>query len=653
MQGKTRRAILILDNIFPATVSRWRAEEFCHYMKASQDESFGVDVDVGIRNYHPAFGPLDSEMLRVCAQDYPDAFDGYILQTVGTSTHIKHPHLSSLEALGRAAVPSALPPDVCDVVLTRSTRPRAMGDYALIYCLFAVQALFVMPVCRRYRIPMVCQSYPGGGTEYPTLRNEVASMFHDPLVRRVIATQQWMREHLRTHGLCPEDKVEFIHGVTLRMAPEPAEERASKASIDVAFCSAGAGGHVKGFDVFVQAALTLAGSDPRFRFHLIGGARSAELEAALPDEEGKPKRLFRHGYVRRRDEMARIYAGVDVLVAPGRRTAEHTDGFPVGCGTEAMMHGVALVTTDPCSSNVHHFGDALKGRRLHAVPEEIVVVEPGRADQIVAALTRFASSEEGLAELRAIGRRGKARVTRLYHDLIQLESRWRLLLAECDAEAGNGARAELIAIEDQIPVDFGGGCPCEKAVRVMELATRWDVRRAAEVGVYRGRSLVALLTAMRRTGGSCDAVDPYSAVEADEDDIANESVFVNPGSGRAAMDTWLRETDFDGIFKELNEVIERNGLSPFVRMMRMTSAKASDVVRAEGVVYDMVHIDGNHDTDCVAFDIKVWGPLIRRGGIMVMDDINLECVRRALPELDALGFEPFQSYGFWGVWIKL
>jgi hypothetical protein len=185
----------------------------------------------------------------------------------------------------------------------------------------------------------------------------------------------------------------------------------------------------------------------------------------------------------------------------------------------------------------------------------------------------------------------------------------------------DGLRAEVAAVLDKIAVDFGGGCTLYKAHMMASLIHRYDLKQTVDIGVYRGRSLFPQALAHHRfTGGVVYGVDPWSALEAREDD--NRRL-------KEKLDRWVEETNFDAIFDNVKALVVALGYDDDCVLLRTTSAKAIDYFGSQRVFFDMVHIDGNHDITRVVEDVQLYLPRLRRNGYMIMDDVSWESVEPA------------------------
>lgn len=178
---------------------------------------------------------------------------------------------------------------------------------------------------------------------------------------------------------------------------------------------------------------------------------------------------------------------------------------------------------------------------------------------------------------------------------------------------------ELLA---EIPIDLGGGSSVRKGA-MMAWLIRWlRLSPTVDIGVYRGRSLFPQALAHRRfTGGVVYGVDPWSAAEFVQQDLPTELV--------GAVDRFLGGLDLDGVYQACLGLRRRFGLEPHCELIRKTSACAAREFAARNVRFGLVHIDGNHDYDKVLADITAYLPLLRPGGILVLDDISWPTVERA------------------------
>ena len=133
-----------------------------------------------------------------------------------------------------------------------------------------------------------------------------------------------------------------------------------------------------------------------------------------------------------------------------------------------------------------------------------------------------------------------------------------------------------------------------------------DGATVAEVGVWKGQSVIHLAQRMQDTGKRCmiHAIDTFQG----DDDTGKEKTL-----------------------EQFTENIERAGVGHIIYPMADESILAA--TRFEAGELDMVFIDGAHDYDSVLADLKAWGPNVRDGGIIAGHDIDAEGVQRALADM--------------------
>jgi len=189
--------------------------------------------------------------------------------------------------------------------------------------------------------------------------------------------------------------------------------------------------------------------------------------------------------------------------------------------------------------------------------------------------------------------------------------------------AGSPLGAEIAAVVATVPIDFGGGSSVFKGVLRGSLIAAEGLRTAVEIGVHRGRSLVALGVAERAIGGRAWGIDPY-ALTAYPD-------LTMGGAGPAGVDDWLRQHDFDAAHRDATRAIAGNGLEDSCTLLREPAAQAAS--RFAPHTIELLHVDGNHSEEWVRDDLQRYLPLVRPGGIVVVDDISWRSVRRAAEPL--------------------
>jgi predicted O-methyltransferase YrrM len=77
------------------------------------------------------------------------------------------------------------------------------------------------------------------------------------------------------------------------------------------------------------------------------------------------------------------------------------------------------------------------------------------------------------------------------------------------------------------------------------------------------------------------------------------------------------------------EILNKAGLSPIIEFYGDESQIILPQLLKQGREFDLAFIDGNHRFDYVFLDLYYLGRLIRKGGIIILDDYNLPGIERA------------------------
>lgn len=115
-------------------------------------------------------------------------------------------------------------------------------------------------------------------------------------------------------------------------------------------------------------------------------------------------------------------------------------------------------------------------------------------------------------------------------------------------------------------------------------------------------------------------VDPWSDSEAREEDNAEL---------KEAIDRWIEDTDFQAIYREVDALIHTLRYEDHCVLLLQTSAKAAVHFENNDISFDLIHIDGNHDTDNVVEDVSMYLPRLNHRGYIIMDDVSWKSVKPA------------------------
>lgn len=303
--------LLIFDNILPAGFSPFRTLEYGHYL------SF---------------------------------FNATLVSTEGWQAWVANQ--SFADALKQLAVDPALK----QRIVPFGHAARASGRLA--YVSFLGNAVALMPYFEARQLPFIFQLYPGGGflIDQPASDDNLRRVVLSEYCRKVIVTQRLTQEYLIDRiGLDPA-KVELIFGGVFQSRGDFDFHRDKKRfgqdkdTLDLCFVANKYGNDLvsKGYEEFVGIAATLAQSDPRLRFHVVGNYGAEDV--CLGDAAEK----FTFYGRQESGFFSSFYPAMDAILSINRPFALAPgafDGFPTGACIEAGFHGVLNCINDPLDLN--------------------------------------------------------------------------------------------------------------------------------------------------------------------------------------------------------------------------------------------------------------------------------------------------------------
>ena len=168
-------------------------------------------------------------------------------------------------------------------------------------------------------------------------------------------------------------------------------------------------------------------------------------------------------------------------------------------------------------------------------------------------------------------------------------------------------------IAEQFP-KMGGWCDPQKGLEIAKLVLKSKPQRIAEVGVFEGKSTLALAYACKLNGsGIVYAIDSWKKEDCIDDElIANQE--------------WWSKLDFDGHYEAFVRHCVRSEIVRHIQFCRMSSWDASRFVPD----IDIVHIDANHAEWPSTSDVVNWLPKLKVGGYLIMDDVNWDSTQTAI-----------------------
>lgn len=185
--------------------------------------------------------------------------------------------------------------------------------------------------------------------------------------------------------------------------------------------------------------------------------------------------------------------------------------------------------------------------------------------------------------------------------------------------------------------ELEGWCSKEKASVLIDMCLLLKAKTVVEIGVYGGKSLVPMAFALRELGnGVVIGIDPWSSAES------------AVGMDGVNHDFWSK-LDHEKIYQGLLDKVNKFGLSGNIMLLRETSESAMPIPDI-----DILHIDGNHSEETSLLDVYKWVPFVKKGGLIIFDDVNWATTNKATAWLDenCIKFAEFHGDNIWGIWVK-
>ena len=168
--------------------------------------------------------------------------------------------------------------------------------------------------------------------------------------------------------------------------------------------------------------------------------------------------------------------------------------------------------------------------------------------------------------------------------------------------------------------DSGGACSPEKFMYIYQnFIKNKNIKVIVEIGVYNGCFLLPI-TVLNNNVLSY-GIDPYKPYL--QTDIENNKKLFELAKSMSMNANFL-----ENVYNRLIANITEHKIN--VKIIRDTAENA--IINFEDNTIDILHIDGNHDYNSVLKDIQLYSKKIISNGIIVMDDINWQGVKKALDE---------------------
>ncbi len=185
-------------------------------------------------------------------------------------------------------------------------------------------------------------------------------------------------------------------------------------------------------------------------------------------------------------------------------------------------------------------------------------------------------------------------------------------------------------LETIIPA-LPGWCSVEKAKRLARLTADIAPPLAVELGVFGGRSLVAIAFGCKAAGGGrVEGIDPYERAASLE------------GTQDQANMNWWGQLDHDAVLAAAERGIQKSGVADAASIVRAKSLDA--VSRYLDGSLRLLHQDSNHAEEVSCAEVRAYAPKMALGGFWVMDDTNWPSTAKAQWLLVEMGFVLVESH---------
>ncbi len=378
-KGFNKNNLLILDDIFPNSISGFRFEEFTQILLQVEKSKL-----ISTGSSYP--------LLNATQEDHKKHIVDF---------KFKYPNLKNQ--------------------LFKSSRIINFNA-KLVYCIFINNIYNNLFWIEKYKIPFVFTLYPGGGFQ---VNDEISDfklkkVFESKQFRKVIVTQKFTQDYLIKNNFCKPETIEFIFGGVVpqislnKDLTSKKNYLINKPTLDIVFCAAKymPKGIDKGFDVFIEVAHSLKAKYNFIKFHVIGGFNETDIDVtALGDK------ISFYGF-QSYENLSNIFKNIDLIISPNKPfylDKGSFDGFPLGTVVEAVFNGCVAIVSDLLNQNVVF----VNNKEILIVRSDVQEIEEKIIDLI-----------NNPDKLLSISRKGNQKFNKIYSNEIQMNPRIELLKNE-------------------------------------------------------------------------------------------------------------------------------------------------------------------------------------------------------------------------------
>lgn len=185
-----------------------------------------------------------------------------------------------------------------------------------------------------------------------------------------------------------------------------------------------------------------------------------------------------------------------------------------------------------------------------------------------------------------------------------------------------------------------GWCTKDKALTMYNTILTIDKPLCVELGVFAGRSLVAIAKASKKQNGISYGIDAWSK----EASLS--------GSNDALNDEWWGNIDYEHFYNYTKNVLKDANVDDICFILRN---KTSDVIdRFKDNSIDFLHQDGNHSEEITTEEVNRWYNKVKLGGYWAFDDSDWPTTKNAQKLLITKGYKLLsENDGKWQLYKRV
>jgi predicted O-methyltransferase YrrM len=188
-----------------------------------------------------------------------------------------------------------------------------------------------------------------------------------------------------------------------------------------------------------------------------------------------------------------------------------------------------------------------------------------------------------------------------------------------------------------------GWCTHEKAYALMNLVKDAKANLSVELGVFGGRSLLAIAIASKKENPNSKVV----GIDAWEKQASLE------GTNDKANDDWWANINYEEFYRHTKILMQQNNVDSIVDLWKCKSRDAASKFEDNSI--DLLHQDSNHSEEISCEEVELYCNKVKPGSYWVFDDTDWPTTKKAQSLLLSKGYRVLQvaSDNKWTVFQRL